>query len=117
MQAEESNELHPAEQGTRARTILVVEDDADIREFIGALISTIPFYHYFRVPDAFQAIEFTKGIKPDLLIVDYRLTGMNGFSRIVSWRCSMSGLSSSSLVAVIRRAGIASSPGVACNRS
>ncbi|HEX6483948.1 MAG TPA: response regulator [Ktedonobacteraceae bacterium] len=79
MQAEESNELHPAEQGTRARTILVVEDDADIREFIGLLISTLPGYHYSLVSDASQAIHFTKGVKPDLMIVDYRLpAGMNG---------------------------------------
>jgi CheY-like chemotaxis protein len=79
MQPEESHEPLPAEQGTRAKTILVVEDDADTREVIGLLISTIPGYHYSLVPDASQAIQFAQGVKPDLFIVDYRLpAGMNG---------------------------------------
>ena len=79
MQPEESHELLPPEQGTRDVTILVIEDDADIREFIGLLISTLRGYRYSLVPDASQAIQFTQGVKPDLLIVDYRLpAGMNG---------------------------------------
>src|SRR6266566_4030437 len=74
----EGKEPLPAEQRTRATTILVVEDDEDIRGFIGLLISTIPAYHYCLVPDASQAIHFVKGVKPDLFILDYRLPGMNG---------------------------------------
>ena|SRR5256885_10020122 len=79
MQPEESNEPLSAEQQTGAATILVVEDDEDIRELIGLLISTLSAYHYSLVSDAFQAIHFTKGVKPDLFIVDYRLpAGING---------------------------------------
>ena len=77
MQPEESYEPLPA--GTRGKTILVVEDDADTREVMRLLIATIPGYRYSLVPDAAQAIEFAQRIKPDLLIVDYRLpAGMNG---------------------------------------
>jgi CheY-like chemotaxis protein len=78
MQPVESNEPLPAEQRTGAATILVVEDDEDIRELIGLLISTLSAYHYYLVSNASQAIHFTKGVKPDLFIVDYRLPGMNG---------------------------------------
>jgi len=78
MQPEESNEPPSAEQRTGAATILVVEDDEDMRELIGLLISMLSAYHYFLVSDASQAIHFTKGVKPDLFIVDYRLPGMNG---------------------------------------
>jgi CheY-like chemotaxis protein len=78
MQSEESNEPLPAKQRTRTTTILVVEDDKDIRELIGLLISTISAYHYYLVADATQAIQFAQGIKPDLFIVDYRLPGMSG---------------------------------------
>ncbi|HEX6478097.1 MAG TPA: response regulator [Ktedonobacteraceae bacterium] len=79
MQAEESHEPASTEKQTRATTILVVEDDEAIREFIGLLISTLPGYHYSLVSDASQAIQFTQGARPDLLIVDYRLpAGMNG---------------------------------------
>jgi CheY-like chemotaxis protein len=79
MPSEESHEPLPAEQGTRAKTILVVEDDAAIREFIGLLISTLPGYRYSLASDASQALHITKGVTPDLFIVDYRLpAGMNG---------------------------------------
>ena len=78
MLQEQSNEPLPAEQQTTAKTILVVEDDVDTREFIALLISTATAYHYYLVPDASQAIHFVKGIKPDLFILDYRLPGMNG---------------------------------------
>ncbi len=77
MLQEESNEPLPAEQQTAAKTILVVED-VDTREFMALLISTATAYHYYLVPDASEAIHFVKGVTPDLFILDYRLTGMNG---------------------------------------
>ena len=78
MLQEENNEPFPAEPRTTAKTILVVEDDEDIREFIALLISTATAYHYHLVPDASQALRVVKEVKPDLFILDYRLTGMNG---------------------------------------
>jgi CheY-like chemotaxis protein len=79
MQSEESNEPLSAEQRTRTATILVVEDDEDTREVIRLLISTLSSYHYYLVSDASQAIQFAKGVKPDLFIIDYRLpAGING---------------------------------------
>src|SRR5258708_33039020 len=78
MLQEESSEPLPAQQQATAKTILVVEDDEDTREFIALLISTATAYHYYLVPDASEAIHFVKGIKPDLFILDYRLTSMNG---------------------------------------
>jgi CheY-like chemotaxis protein len=78
MQAEESNEPLLAEQRSRVATILVVEDDEDTREVITLLISMLSTYHCYLVPDAIQAINFAKGVKPDVFIVDYRLPGMNG---------------------------------------
>jgi len=78
MREEQSNEPLPTEQRTTVKTILVVEDDEDTREFIALLISTATAYHYHLVPDASQAVHFVQEGKPDLFIVDYRLTGMNG---------------------------------------
>jgi CheY-like chemotaxis protein len=78
MLQEESNKPLPAAQQTAAKTILVVEDDEDTREFIALLLSTATAYHYHLVPDASEAIHVVKGVTPDLFILDYRLTGMNG---------------------------------------
>jgi len=78
MPQEERKEPFPAEERTRAKAILVVEDDEDIGEFIALAISMVANYYYHLVPDASQAIHFAKGIQPNLLILDYRLRDMNG---------------------------------------
>jgi len=78
MREVQSNGSLPAEQRTTAKTILVVEDDEDTREFIALLIATATAYHYHLVPDASQAVHFVQRVTPDLFIVDFRLTGMNG---------------------------------------
>src|SRR5258708_8541103 len=77
MLQEESSEPLPAQQQATAKTILVVEDDEDTREFIALLISTATAYHYYLVPDASEAIHFVEVLTPDLFILDYRLTSMN----------------------------------------
>src|SRR5258708_12145093 len=78
MLQEESSEPLPAEKRASAKGIVGVEDDEDTGEFIALLISTATAYHYYLVPDASEAIHFVKGITPDLFILDYRLTSMNG---------------------------------------
>ena len=78
MLKEESDRPLPAEQRTTAKTILVVEDDEDTREFIALLLATATAYHYHLVPHASQAVHFVQRVTPDLFIVDSRLTGMNG---------------------------------------
>lgn len=78
MREEQNNGSLPAEQRATAKTILVVEDDEDTREFIALLIATATAYHYHLVPDASQAVHFVQRVTPDLFIVDSRLKGMNG---------------------------------------
>jgi CheY-like chemotaxis protein len=78
MREEQNNGSLPAEQRATAKTILVVEDDEDTREFIALLLATATAYHYHLVPDASQAVHFVQRVTPDLFIVDYRLKGTNG---------------------------------------
>jgi hypothetical protein len=65
MQPEESNAAPSAEQRTRATTILIIEDDEDLREVIGLLMSTIPAYHYYLVPDAMTATRL-EALRPEI---------------------------------------------------
>jgi CheY-like chemotaxis protein len=75
--AHQHNPSSAEEQSTR-KTILIVEDDAAIGNFLMEAIAQETHYHSLLVPDGFQALKTLKGIKPDLLLLDYYLPQMNG---------------------------------------
>lgn len=66
------------EDHSQAKTILVVEDDADIGEFLVQAILTETPYQALLAKDAFQALKVAHDVKPNLLIFDYQLPHMNG---------------------------------------
>ena len=59
-------------------TILIVEDDANIRHFLQQLIDEETPYHTTVVSDGPRALEKAQQVHPCLLLLDYRLPGMNG---------------------------------------
>ncbi|MHB8600139.1 MAG: response regulator [Ktedonobacteraceae bacterium] len=66
-----------------SKTILVVEDDADLGELILQLLDLHSeqektAYHAIVAVDSMQALEAVKSIKPDLFLLDYYLPRMNG---------------------------------------
>jgi CheY-like chemotaxis protein len=61
-----------------AKTILVVEDDADNRELYTEAFALLTPYHVKVVRNGSQALTFVKHIKPSLFLLDTRLPGMNG---------------------------------------
>ncbi len=72
---------HDQEAAFRAapvKTILVVEDDAAIAEFLSLAIAQETPYHSLVVADGFEALRVMQHIKPHLLLIDYRLPHMNG---------------------------------------
>jgi CheY-like chemotaxis protein len=60
------------------KTILVVEDDADIAAFLSLAIAQETPYHPLVVADGFEALRVMQHIKPNLVMIDYRLPKMNG---------------------------------------
>ena len=70
--------IPPAAQSPRSATILIVEDDADIREFLQQLIEEETPYSTTVVSNGMQALERASYIHPCLLLLDYRLPGING---------------------------------------
>ena len=60
------------------QTILLVEDDADIGEFIAQALNDETPYTILHVVDGTRAREVVNSVKPDLFILDYQLPGMNG---------------------------------------
>ncbi len=66
------------EASTAVKTILVVEDDEDVGAFVvNALVTETP-YQALLATNGQQALEIVRSLKPNLLLLDYRLPDMNG---------------------------------------
>jgi two-component system response regulator (stage 0 sporulation protein F) len=70
--------IPPAAQSPRNTTILIVEDDADIGQFLQQLIEEETPYNTKVIDHGLRALEQAPGINPCLLLLDYRLPGING---------------------------------------
>ncbi len=70
--------LPPAAQGPQNPTILIVEDDADIGSFLQQLIEEETPYTTRVIDNGRTALEQAPSIRPCLLLLDYRLPGLNG---------------------------------------
>ncbi|MFL5626644.1 MAG: response regulator [Ktedonobacteraceae bacterium] len=66
------------EEDVSVKTVLVVEDDTGIGNFlVQAILQETP-YQAMLVADGFQALKAVANIKPSLFILDYQLPRMNG---------------------------------------
>ena len=70
--------IPPAALTPRSATILIVEDNADIGGFLQQLIEEETPYNTALIPNSQQALEKAPQVHPCLLLLDYRLTGLNG---------------------------------------
>ena len=62
------------------KTILIVEDDPDIGEFLTLALSQETPYHAILVTDGFQALTIVKRLKPQLFLLDDNLPAMRGLA-------------------------------------
>jgi len=70
--------IPPAALSPRSSTILIVEDDADIGKFLQQLIEEETPYNSTVISNGVQALEKAPQIHPCLMLLDYRLPGING---------------------------------------
>ena len=70
--------IPPAAQILRSASILVVEDDENVGEFLQQAIDEYTPYHTTVVHDGTRALEKAQQIQPCLLLLDYKLPGING---------------------------------------
>jgi CheY-like chemotaxis protein len=61
------------------KVVLVVEDELAIGELIAEAISDEPGYSAIHVTESAAALETTKHVMPDAIVVDVGLPGMSGF--------------------------------------
>jgi DNA-binding response OmpR family regulator len=64
---------------TKTRVVLVVEDDEPIGELLAGVINDEEGYRAIHVTRPTDALHTLAQLKPDLLVLDVGLPGMNGF--------------------------------------
>jgi len=71
-------ESRPLEELPRTRTVLIVEDDRDIGEFLVCVVEDEMHAHALLARDGHEALECIGDRTPEFLLLDYQLPGMNG---------------------------------------
>ena len=70
---------NPAQKDpTDVKTVFIVEDDEAIGDLLVQAIEQETSYHAVLASDGFQALKMLRTVKPDLILLDYSLPGMNG---------------------------------------
>ena len=67
------------QQAGARKVVIVVEDEPAIGQLIADAISDEPGYCAIHVSAPAAALEATKHVTPDVMVVDVRLPGMSGF--------------------------------------
>ena len=70
--------IPPAAQTLRSSSILIVEDDENVGEFLQQIIDELTPYQTTVVNDGVDALERARQIQPCLLLLDHKLPGLNG---------------------------------------
>ena len=78
MSNENNQPLENEKEKKPIKSILLVEDDTIISEMLVQMITQETPFEVFSAPDALEALDFVKKVKPQLLILDYWLPFMHG---------------------------------------
>jgi len=62
----------------KVKTILVVDDDPGVGEFLVDALKMEELYRPLLATDGIEALELVKTLVPSLFVLDYQLPGMNG---------------------------------------
>lgn len=73
----EQNEADTDERGQK-KTILIVEDDTDIGEFLVQALEEETPHQIMLVRDGYAALRVVRTLRPQLVVLDYHLPGMDG---------------------------------------
>ncbi|HZI17377.1 MAG TPA: response regulator [Pyrinomonadaceae bacterium] len=68
-----------AKRPARGRTVLVAEDDPDVRLMIGTMME-MRGYRVAQAADGQETLEVARAERPDIILMDLQLPRLNGFS-------------------------------------
>lgn len=72
-------ELRDAGGAGRARTVLVAEDDEDVRLLMKTRLG-VRGYRVVEARDGRETLEVAEGVRPDIVLMDLQLPRLNGFA-------------------------------------
>lgn len=67
----------PGREKEDRETVLIVDDNADMRDYLSRLLS--PTYNVHTAVDGFDALEAAQRIRPDLILTDIMMPRLDGF--------------------------------------
>jgi CheY-like chemotaxis protein len=70
---------------TRARRILVVDDDASVRQLVRDVLE-IEGYHVTCAPDGYAALRAVEQGRPDCVVLDVMMPGLDGHDVLIKLR-------------------------------
>jgi len=79
---EASVETAPASTADRSRTLLYIEDNPDNLHLVEAIVSQYRNLHLLSAPNALIGYDISTSKKPDLILMDINLPGMNGLQAL-----------------------------------
>jgi CheY-like chemotaxis protein len=68
------------------KTVLIVEDEEDIRLAFEVVLKEETSYQVVMAPDGFAALKIVRTVQPDLVVVDYHLPAMDGLELVDTLR-------------------------------
>jgi DNA-binding response OmpR family regulator/signal transduction histidine kinase len=74
-----------AARSAASEKILLVDDDSDVRDIVGSVLSELG-YDVHRVSNGAEALARLAEFTPDLLVVDFAMPGMNGAELVMAAR-------------------------------
>jgi len=92
----------PAAASSVMQRIMVVDDNADMRAYLRRLLS--PHWRVDTVPDAARALELARAVRPDLILADVMMPGVDGFELLKRLRADPD-LGQTAVMLVPARAG------------
>jgi PAS domain S-box-containing protein len=75
--AVEPTQASTSDQGEPSATILVVDDDPDVRQLLAASLDALG-YRVSEAYDGLSGLAVLQGHRPDLIVLDFAMPGMNG---------------------------------------
>ena len=78
--------LYVGLEGRQMKTILIVDDEADIRDILRIRLANHPGFRILEAANGSDALELTRQQRPDLIILDWLMPGFNGMEVLKALR-------------------------------